>query len=85
MTQKYALAFDTESNGFLEDATILWTFCAKDMRTKQRWAFGGPEGVYADRALIQQLLLNSDMIVCHNQIKHDLPLLNKLKIAGKQH
>lgn len=85
MTQKYALSFDTESNGFLEDATIMWEFCAKDMRTKQRWSFGGPEGVHADRALIQQLLLNSDMIVCHNQIKHDLPLLNKLRIANKSH
>lgn len=83
--QKYALVYDTETNGFYEEATIMWTFCAKDMRTGQRWSFGGPDGVYKDREAIQQLFLNSDMVICHNQIKHDLPILAKLKIVGQAH
>jgi hypothetical protein len=39
------LAYDTEANGFYEDATIMWMFCAKDMLTGQRWEWGGPEGL----------------------------------------
>lgn len=83
--QKYALVYDTETNGFYDEATIMWTFCAKDMRTGQRWTFGGPDGVYKDREAIQALFLNSDMVICHNQIKHDLPVLAKLGIVGQKH
>lgn len=85
MSNKYALVYDTESNGFVDSSTVMWTFCAKDVRTGQRWSFGGPDGVFKDRDAIQQLFLNSDQVICHNQIKHDLPLLAKLGIASRNH
>jgi len=85
MTQKYMLSLDTESNGFVENATTLWTFCAKDLRTGKRFSFGGPEGCYPYREDIQSILSNSDVIICHNEIKHDLPLMAKLGIADRKH
>lgn len=84
-SDKYFLVYDTESDGFWENCTTLWTFCAKDMRTGKRWAFGGPEGCQPYRKDIQELFLNADHIICHNQIKHDLPVMDKLGIVNKKH
>lgn len=75
------LAYDTEANGFYEDGTIMWMFCAKDMATGQRWEWGGPEGLQPHREDIRALLRRAKILVCHNQIKHDLPQMYKLGIA----
>ena len=78
------LVYDTEANGFYDDGTIVWILCAKDMQTGQRWEWGGPDGVAAHKEQIRELFRRAKILVCHNQIKHDLPQLYKLGIVSPE-
>ena len=79
------LVFDTEANGFYDNGTKMWLFCAKDMFTGQRWEWGGPEGLEPHKKEIQALLMRAKLLACHNLIKHDLPQMYKLGIAAPKH
>ena len=78
------LVYDTEANHFYEKGTKMWCLCAKDMLTKQRWEWGGPEGLEPHREEIRALFRRAKILVCHNQIKHDLPQMYKLGIVSPQ-
>lgn len=73
------IVYDTESNGFVDTATKLWCLCLKteDGRTLTYH----DSGLYPRDGTIREgleLLGTATEIVCHNQISHDLPLLEKL-------
>ena len=67
------LVFDTESDGFVDDATRLWCIAARDFDTHEEWFFG-PDDI--EEGL--QLLQDADVIVAHGLLSHDLPLIYKL-------
>lgn len=66
---------DTESDGFVDEATRMWCLSAIDYEDDDDAVvhFGPDDN---DRALVY--LHDCDVIVGHNFIKHDLPLLKKL-------
>lgn len=65
--------FDTESNGFLETATKVWCMACVDKDSKEEVLFI-PKDIYSGL----ELLSKSDVLVGHNILKHDLPLLKKV-------
>ena len=66
---------DTESDGLLPDATRVWCVSAIDYEdSDDKVVHFGPDDI--DRALVY--LHDADVLVGHNWIEHDLPLLKKL-------
>lgn len=65
--------FDTESNGFLEEADRLWCIATHDDYDNvcHLWR---PHEIVAGLANLHK----ADVLVGHNIIKHDLPLMKKL-------
>lgn len=67
------LVFDLEANGFVYEATNLWCICAKDLSTRESFQF------YESSLLDGLDLLGSyDLLVGHNIMGYDIPLLQKL-------
>ena len=72
---------DTESDGLLMDATKFHCICTHNIDTKQTHKFYGVATVPGDHGSIEcgtDYLRRHDMLIGHNLIGHDLPLLNKL-------
>ena len=69
---------DTESNGLLDEATVVWCGAFKNTATLTTKTFE-PHQVQD----MLTFLTTVDMMVMHNCIGHDLPLLEKL--YGYQH
>lgn len=67
------LVIDTESNGLLNEADRLFSICAADIDTGDRYSFAEDE---IEEGL--ELLSQADTIVGHNILMHDLPLIQKL-------
>lgn len=65
--------FDHESNGFLNEATRIHCLAYKDIDTGEAKAFALSE---VERGVHD--LMQADLLVGHNVIKHDLPLLEKI-------
>jgi len=66
---------DTESDGFVDQATRVWCVSSIDYEeSEDAVAHFGPDDI--DRALVHLHL--ADVLVGHNFIRHDLPLLKKL-------
>lgn len=63
--------FDTESDGFVDEATVVWCACTK---RKDGVTQHAPSRIEE----FLDYLRESDLIVAHNLIGHDLPLLEKL-------
>jgi len=82
MERDLYLVYDTEANHFYELGTKMWCICFKDMLTQQRWEFGGPEGLEPHKEEIRALFRRAKILVCHNEIKHDLPQMYKLGIVS---
>ncbi len=66
------LGFDIEADNLLTDATQMWVLCAKIFGTDKRYKF------YADDTSWQQLFSKAKLVVAHNGLGYDLPLLKKL-------
>jgi DNA polymerase-1 len=67
------LTFDTEADGYRDEATRLWCIVAKDKETGEVHQFGPDE--------IQQgiiLLGKATLLIGHNIINYDLPLMERL-------
>ncbi|MGL1886289.1 MAG: hypothetical protein OCD76_07220 [Reichenbachiella sp.] len=72
MSNPLITVFDTESNGLLEEATVIHCAVTKDnMGIVHKFS---NESTYS----LLHILDDSDIIVCHNALAHDLPLLEKL-------
>ena len=75
------LIFDIETNGFLSEATKIHSIVIKDIDTEQMYSYHGDKigrGLY--------LLSGASLLVGHNILKFDIPVINKLypeyKIEG---
>ena len=66
------LVFDTESDGFVEEATTAWCACTTDNRGRTR---SYPTDKIPE---FLSVLRGADLIVAHHLIGHDLPLLEKI-------
>ena len=67
------LVADIETNGFLDNVTVIHCIAAKDIDTGTVHTFHGPtieEGV--------RFLQGADLLIFHNGISYDIPVLNKL-------
>lgn len=67
------LVFDTESDGFLNEATKIWCLVGVDYSKPLAYKFT-PDQIQQSLALMSEY----DVLVCHNIKKHDLPLIKKL-------
>lgn len=67
------IAFDLESNGFLDDVTTIHCICTKDLDSGKETAFG-PFDI--DKALAY--LMKADELLGHNILAYDLPVIAKL-------
>ena len=80
------IVFDTESDGFLDDATKLHVINLIDRTTGERLAFHDhPEVSETNLAgslemgvsFLQEAVNVGDVLAGHNIIKHDIPLIKK--------
>jgi hypothetical protein len=67
--------FDTESDGFLEDATRLWCAVVKEYGDEGKPCIFTPDNIDGLPIYLDQY----DVLVGHNIIQHDLPLIKKLR------
>ena len=69
--------YDTESDGFVEEATRLWCIVLKDIETNEIFEFDDSTRF---KSIINGLnqLESANTIIAHNQIDHDIPLILKL-------
>ena len=67
------LVFDIETNGFLSDATVVHSIVIKNIETNQVYSYHGDK---IGRGLM--LLNGASLLVGHNILKFDLPVLQKL-------
>jgi len=67
------LIFDIETNGFLSDATVVHSIVIKNIETNQVYSYHGDK---IGRGLM--LLNGASLLVGHNILKFDLPVLKKL-------
>lgn len=65
--------FDTESDGLYRQATRLWCIACRDLDTRQE-KFFGPDEIEAGL----QYLMEADVVVAHNYLGHDYPLIKSL-------
>jgi DNA polymerase-1 len=75
---------DLEANGLLDSATTSWCGVFKDITTKEVYKFSNTHVGYVSQLLTH--LDSVDVIIMHNGIGYDLPLLDKLygyKFKGK--
>lgn len=75
---------DLEANGLLDSATKSWCGVFKDINTKEVYKFSNTHVGYVSELLTH--LDSVDVIIMHNGIGYDLPLLEKLygyKFKGK--
>ena len=63
------IVFDTESDGLLDQATKLHVMS---------WTEDGKPQSTNNYDKMREVLVNADKLVCHNAVRHDMPLLNKL-------
>ena len=67
------LVFDIEANGLLFDATDVFCIVAQDIETENIYSFGPTQ---LDNGL--ELLSKAEVLIGHNIIFYDLPVLTKL-------
>lgn len=67
------LAFDIEANGLLDTVSKIHCLCVVDLDSDQTWQFGPSQ---IEEGL--ELLKTADLLVAHNALGYDMPVLNKL-------
>ena len=63
---------DTESDGLKEEATVLWVAVSRDLDTDEEIIFEDPKHDFIEH------LKQSDIIVMHNALDHDRPVIEKI-------
>ena len=80
------IIYDSESDGFVEEATRIWVISCFDRGCNKVRIFHNFPDVYRRTGSIKQGLMflrdamrKGNNIICHNQIGHDLPLFQKIE------
>jgi DNA polymerase I-like protein with 3'-5' exonuclease and polymerase domains len=68
------LFFDCEADNLLDNVSRLWCLAACDLDTDQEWLWG-PDELEEGLAF----LASASLLVAHNGLRYDLPVLKKLK------
>lgn len=70
--------FDIEADGLLENATRIHCLCYHNLIT-------GDSGCHTSLSDIREFLLNADVLIGHNIVRYDIPLLEQLvsKLRGR--
>ena len=68
------LTYDTESDGLLDTATRIWCAVTKDNNGVTKY---GPDDI-GDFILTLGNVSSDTILIAHNQVEHDLPLLEKI-------
>jgi len=71
------LVFDIETNGLLDETSLVHSLCIKDVDTGKIWSCADHEG-YVPVEQGVRMLMNAELIIGHNIIKFDLPALQKV-------
>jgi len=74
------LVFDIEADGLYDYATRIWCIVTKDINTQEVNKYHGSSiqtGV--------ESLLSADLLIGHNIINYDIPLLKKLRYIEEDH
>jgi DNA polymerase-1 len=69
--------FDLEANGLLEEATVVHCLVLKDIDTKKVYSFANQPG-YEPIAVGVSRLRDASLLIGHNVLCYDLPVLEKL-------
>lgn len=69
------LAFDIETNGLLPEVDRCWSLCIRDIDSQDRWSCSSEAGDIEDGL---RVLAEASMIVGHNIIGYDIPVLKHL-------
>lgn len=74
------LAFDIETDGFLDTVTRVHSLVIRDVGTGQVWSLHNQNTDYSTQNVADglKLLMEADQIIGHNIIKYDIPVLQKL-------
>ena len=73
------LVFDIETNGLI-DATKIWCIVAKDIETNQIYTYN-PDQIESGL----ELLADADLLVGHNILGFDIPIIEKLAGLSFKH
>lgn len=65
--------FDSEEDGLLPDATVVWCIVLKDIQTGERFSYG-PDAIRSGLEHLSKF----DVLIGHNIIQHDLPVFRKI-------
>lgn len=69
--------FDLESNGLLDSVSKVHSLCLKDIDTKKKYSFADQAG-YSPIELGIRMLEDAKLIIGHNILCYDIPVLKKL-------
>ena len=72
------LVFDLETDGFLDAATECWVMVIQDVDTKQTYTFTDHDDSHASMKEGLEMLSKADVLIGHNIITFDIPMLKKL-------
>lgn len=72
------IVFDSEGDGLIHDATVIWCICAEDIDTGEKRSITWSKDKPITKEDIEDLLGGATELICHNAIGHDLPLFKKL-------
>lgn len=78
------LAFDIETNGLYEDATTIHCLCLRDIDTGEHMSCADKPGYTPIKEGIEELK-KATMLIGHNIISFDVPVLKKIKGVDLQH
>ena len=70
------IVFDLEGDGLYEDVTTLWCGCTKSSSRSDDYVFSNNDRGSID--IFINVLMEADVIVGHNILGYDLPVLDKL-------
>lgn len=71
------LVFDLESNGLLDEATVIHSLCIGELDSGKVHSFADQEG-YQPISKGIEMLQKADMIIAHNGICFDVPVIKKI-------
>lgn len=68
--------FDTESNGFVEEADTIWVVSFKELISGDKVTFDIHDKDFPSK--VEKFLREANRIICHNVVGHDIPLMEKI-------
>lgn len=78
MSPTKTVVFDLETDGLLQEATVIWIFVAEDLETGEQTIFSDQDPTAKPLAELPAFLDNCRMLSGHNIMMYDIPILKKI-------